>query len=738
LRAIGLAVSVLVAFVAAVLSVATVSLAPPGLKPRQLQIAGATTHVLVDPPRSMIVNPRAIRNDFDSLSTRTHLLGALMASDPVKELIAQRAGLDPDRIASISHITVNVPATLKQPDSEQRANDILLSHEPYRIDVQAKAVTPVIDVYTQAPTTAEAERLADAAAGGMREYLRLLAVRQGTDPSDQVRLEQLGAARGALINGGAGVQIAGLTFLVVFGLASGLLWAASRLRRLRRGIPMTEPATAQPLPRAAGGAPRLRPRWQGGGSALVAAAALPADVILPRPLPAWTTRLRISRERLRALVDHGGDWPRTTRLLPWGIALFLAILWLVPFNQIALTASLPIDLKFDRLVLPFIAGLWVLALAAGGPGAPRVRATWMHLGLAVFVAISCLSVVLDARWLNQTLEFDLGMKKLTLLAAYGAFFLMMSSIVRRSEVRAFIKYTLVLAVICAIGTIWEYRFQYNVFYDGAAKLLPGFFQVGVAESSAVDEIGRRLVRGPAELGLEAVAMLSMALPIALVGIMHAGRWRDRILYGLAACLLMAAAISTYRKSALMAPISIGLTLAYFRRRELLKLAPLGVILLVVVHVLSPGAFGSIALQLNSNRLGVATVSDRAADYDAVRPDLWTNLAFGRGYGTYDHTSYRILDSEILSRVIEVGVLGLIAYMFMIVSVVIAARAVIRARDPTWSPVALACAAAAVAFLVLSFLFDVMAFPHVPYLLLSLAGLLAVVVAPVEGEDAWSS
>ena len=736
MRAAGLAVSVLVGLVAAVLSVATVSFAPPGLKPRQLQIAGAAAHVLVDPPRSQIVDPRLIRNDFDSLATRTHLLGALMATEPVKELIARRARIDPDQIASVSRITVNVPATLKQPDSEQRANDILLSHEPYRIDVQAKTVAPVIDVYTQAPTTAEAVRLADAAAGGLSEYLRRLALRQGADPAGQVRLEQLGAARGAVINGGAGVQIAALTFLVFFGLACATLWTASVFRRRRRGTPAAAPASEPARPAAGGGATLLRPGWHAGPT-LTSAAALPADVVLPQ-LPSWSWRFGISRERLRAMASHGGDWPRTTRLLPWGIALFLAILWLVPFNQIALTASLPIDLKFDRLVLPFIAGLWVLALAAGGPGAPRVRLTWMHVGIAVFVAIACLSVVLDARWLNQTLEFDLGFKKLTLLAAYGAFFVMMASVVRRSEVRVFMKYTLLLAVICAIGTIWEYRFQYNVFYDGAAKLLPGFFQVGVAEPSAVDEIGRRLVRGPAELGLEAVAMLSMALPIALVGIMHTKRWRDRILYGLAACLLMAAAISTYRKSALVAPLSIGLTLAYFRRRELLKLAPLGVVLLVLVHVLSPGAFGSIALQLDSNRLGVATVSDRAADYDAVRPDLWTNLAFGRGYGTYDHTSYRILDSEILSRVIEVGVLGLIAYVFMIVCVVVAALAVIRARDPTWSPIALACAAAAVAFLVLSFLFDVMAFPHVPYLLLSLAGLLAAVVAPSESEDAWSS
>ena len=178
-------------------------------------------------------------------------------------------------------------------------------------------------------------------------------------------------------------------------------------------------------------------------------------------------------------------------------------------------------------------------------------------------------------------------------------------------------------MLCALGTIWEYRFHYNVFYalvgQAAARASS---RSGTTESSAVDEIGRRIVIGPGEISLEAAAMLSMGLPIALVGIMSSARWRGRLLYGLAASILMAGAISTYRKTALIAPVSAILTLAYYRRRELVRLAPLGVIVLVAVHLLSPGAFGAIAEQLHPTRLGaVSTVSDRTSDYDAVRPDV---------------------------------------------------------------------------------------------------------------------
>jgi hypothetical protein len=378
---------------------------------------------------------------------------------------------------------------------------------------------------------------------------------------------------------------------------------------------------------------------------------------------------------------------------------------------------------------------WVLALAAGGPDAPRVRITTLHLAIGAFLAVAATSVVLNAHELNRALEFELSFKRLLLLSSYVAMFVVIASVVRPSEVPAFLKFTLVLGVLCAIGTIWEYRYQYNVFYDLAERLLPGAFEVGNVDPTAVDGIGRSVTRGPAEHPLEATAMLTMALPIALVGLLGNRRRRDSLLYGLAACLLIAAAISTYRKSALLAPAAVVLTLICFRRRDILRLAPLGAVAGLLIHFLSPGAFGSILAQLRPDRLSVGTVSDRASDYDAIRPDLWSHLAFGRGYGSYDHHSYRILDSEVLGRLVETGLLGLLCFVVMVIAITVCARRPIRSRDAVASPAALAVAASAAAFLVVSFLYDSMGFPHGPYILLSLAAFLAVLVvqgrAPAE-------
>jgi hypothetical protein len=760
-RGLGTALCALVAIAAAVLSVNTVSLVAPGIHARQLEVAGASALIVVDRPRPLVSDQLATRGDYQTLQKRAVLLGSLMTSPPAMRHVARRARIEQRRIAVVTRITANVESVLTEPASERRTSDIRDSNLPYRLEVQPHPSLPGLNVYAQAPTVAEAQRLADSSVPGLLDYERELAAREGVAPKQMLRVRQVGRSRGAIINGGNKVMIAGLTFLFTFPMAAALLAVVTRIRRhgaLRpanrtRGARHDEErCQARPSPiglPARAAAPRAAsdPPMSGRQPSFGPVFSLAVPVSSGIAIAACTPRVRPARSALTAAsyraASAAGDWPRTTRLLPWMIAVMMAVVWLVPFNVIQLSVSLPIDLKFDRLILPFIIGTWVLALAAGGPYAPRIRMTWIHVGGLAIIALACLSLVINARYLNRTLEFDTSVKKLTLLVSYVSLFFIVASVVRATEVQAFMSYTLALAALCAIGTIWEYRFQYNVFYSLADQLLPGIFRVGTAESAAIDAIGRRVVRGPAELPLEAVAMLAIGLPLALVRLIGSIETRKRLMYGLAAGLMFAAAIATYRKSALIAPVSGILALAYFRRRELLRLAPIGVVVAVMIPILSPGALQAVAAQLSGKRLDVATVSDRSSDYDAVRPDVWTHLAFGRGYGSYEHASYRILDMELLRQLIEVGVLGLAAYLFMIGAIIGVARRPIRARGPTDAPVALAAAAAAVGFLVASTLFDVMSFPHAPYLLLFMAALLAAVVTARENENAqqaaaWSS
>ena len=681
-----------------------------------LQIATATTHVMVDAPASepSLAFQRALPQDVQTAVKHSELVGRVAVSPPVLDRVASLCGVPRSEVSGLARTTADVPLAFIEPDSERRASEIISSRSPYRLEVQGRPLmplvgspTPVFDVYTQAPTTAGAECLATGVVTSSNSYLRDLSQGQGK-ALGLVRLRPIGDVHGVVANGRAGLAIAVLTFLVVFGLAATVLcalivWRDRRLAADRAVAPYD----------------RAEPDQNGHRTD-------------PGPL---------DRLRSRLGSDYGADdrWPRTRRVLPWTLAVFIALIWLVPFNSLELNASVGIDMTLDRIVLPVVALFWGLALLAHGTIVPRLRLTWIHVALAFFLAVALLSVVLDARYLNQTLELDLSLKKLPLLVSYIAVFVLTASAVRRREVPAFLSLTLGLAVICAIGMIYEYRSNDNPFWNLSDGLLPGFSLSGQLDPEAtVDSIGRRIVRGPGETPLEAVAMLSLALPIALVRLVDAGRWRQRLMYALAACLLAAAVFATYRKSAMIAPAAIVLTLLFFRRKSLYKLAPLAMILLVTVMILAPGALSSVTDQFTrSDATTLPTVSDRSSDYDAIRPDVWSNLALGRGWGTYNHESYRILDSEILHRTIETGVIGLIAFLLIPVAVLATVRRSIRSPDRSTAQIAVIGAAAAVGFFVLALLFDVMSFPHVPYVFLYMAGLVTVVVGR-ESEPAAES
>ncbi|MGH3992368.1 MAG: hypothetical protein ACRDSN_07880, partial [Pseudonocardiaceae bacterium] len=88
-------------------------------------------------------------------------------------------------------------------------------------------------------------------------------------------------------------------------------------------------------------------------------------------------------------------WPHTTRFLPWMLALFLVLLFLVPINSVELKLPSPVDPHLDRYVLGGVLVVWVLVLALG-PTRPAVKRPGLFLGsVLAFVSIALLTVVLN-------------------------------------------------------------------------------------------------------------------------------------------------------------------------------------------------------------------------------------------------------------------------------------------------------------------------------------------------------
>ena len=258
-----------------------------------LTVAAATARVAVDFPNASIVARNAAPQDLQTLQKHAVLYGRLMTTPPVLADIARRANVPATELSSTIDLTGNFPVSFTQVGSEQHATELHNSTAPYRLELQASTIEPVLTVYAEAPSYDEAMRLAGSAVPGLQDYLRAQAATAGLPTSELPVLDELGPARGGVTNNHAKYVIAALTFITAFGLAYVLL-----LVLVRRPWRRQEPEEVSPQ--------RTQLSWRG-----------------------------------------AANWPHTTRLLPWLIAGLIVMFWLTPFDRIQLKASGPVNITLD-------------------------------------------------------------------------------------------------------------------------------------------------------------------------------------------------------------------------------------------------------------------------------------------------------------------------------------------------------------------------------------------------------
>src|SRR4051794_16063857 len=466
-----------------------------GLTPRNIEFATAKNQVLVDTDPSMLVDP----NSNWLGSTKLALTYTLyLKTDAAREAVGEAVGVHGDQVASSGPFSTlldrtNLATRLPQPPApEKRLYRLVIDVSPYR---------PLVTLYGQAPTTREAEAIADAA----RALLIHSVGKQQTTfevPDDaKVVLRPLGPTEGGLVNPGARLQLMGFVFALVMAVGLfGFGWMGRRRRRRELGS-------------------------------------------------AWTARPPVD------LIDEerpgSDDWPHTRRVMPWLLAGFVVMLFTLPFDAISLPINLPLDSKLDRVYIIPIALLWLCSVAVvTGPARPRIRLTRVHVAALAFFAVCCLSLALNREALINLGELQLGLKKLVLLATYLLFFVIAASTIRPREVPRYVTLMIVLAVIAAVGGILEYRLKINPFYQWTAKVLPVAIP---SDMFTRDSIGRISVYGPAGQPLELATMLGMMLPFALLRAIETPEKRRRMLYMLASGLMVAGAMATVRKTSFIAP-----------------------------------------------------------------------------------------------------------------------------------------------------------------------------------------
>jgi hypothetical protein len=657
------------------------------LHPRRLEMGAATAKVLVDAGESELTARPQVGANRSELAGQLAVTYALyLQGDQASSELGRALGLHGARVAASGPFTLLLGRTNLARRPAVPADPIPVDRA-YRLVLDVDGLNPVLTFYGQAPTAAGAVALVDDARSLLERHVATRRSSYRLGPEQAVLLRPLGPTVGGQVDGGARWQLMGAAFLLVLVLGGGLLLA----RKPRR--------------------PKL-------------------------PAP--------------AAAPVGDDWPHTTRLLPWALAGFVAMLFLVPFDALDLPIGLPLNSSLDRPLLVGLVGLWLASMAVlRGEARPRLRLTRVHFAVVAFFAVCCVGVALDGAALANMDEVTLVVKKLSLLASYLVFFFIVASALRAREVARFAVLIVVLGSIVAVATVVEYRWHYNVFYETWGKVMR---ITRPADLDAPDSIGRLTVYGPTSQPLELAALLAMVLPFAVMGAIDAGTRRRRLLYALATGLLLAGGLATSRKTSLVAPLGALALLAAYRPRAIARsLLGMGVVLVVVVHLVSPTALGSVLSQLEPGHVnGVLTTTDRTARYDAVAPDVMRHVLLGRGFASYDPHKYRILDNEYLGLLIGTGVVGVLAYAGILLAMMSLAHGTIRAwrrerrggrdsrgrdlsdgerhvrgsgREREPSSLALAALACIGVVALTSALFDVLSFPHVPYLLFFVAGMI---------------
>jgi hypothetical protein len=201
---------------------------PPNVESRQHTVGVGSVTALIDTPSSQVVDLGGeTGSDVVVLSSRATLLASLMTSAPLKDEIAERAGVAPGTLITPPPESTG-PASAIPPQAG--VSGALINEKDPRASI-LKAIVPMVGpgqlpmvaVETQAPSAAAAQRLAGEAIAVLKQHLESLATEEGIPAKRRLVVKQLGPARSETVRRGPGLILVVLLMLVVFGAGIGFI-----------------------------------------------------------------------------------------------------------------------------------------------------------------------------------------------------------------------------------------------------------------------------------------------------------------------------------------------------------------------------------------------------------------------------------------------------------------------------------------------------------------------------------
>ena len=414
------------------------------------------------------------------------------------------------------------------------------------------------------------------------------------------------------------------------------------------------------------------------------------------------------------------------KLLSWRslISLVILVILFIPMRRYTFPVTLPFELDPYRILVAFVLFGWTASLLADPT--VRLRRSGFEAPLLLILAASIASVVANGGRVSSV-GAEVA-KDLTFLLSYlVVFFLIVSVTIRRNQVDFLLKMIVGGGAILAGCAILESRTHFNPF-DHLSTVIP-ILQQQESTESVLDMRGFRAF-GSAQHPIALSAALVLLFPVSIYLVKRDGRRR----WWLATGLLLTGALATMSRTSVIMLLVVGLTFVLLRPREMRRLWPASIPALALVHFALPGTLGTLKQsffpsggllaqqQANAGFSGQGRLADLgpALDQWAQHP------LFGSGYGTrvlgLPGVDGQILDDQWLGTLLETGLLGFLAWLWLMLWCLRRFARAARADRSSRGWLMTALAASVASFGVGMIFFDAFAFIQVTLLFFILIGL----------------
>jgi capsular polysaccharide biosynthesis protein len=216
------------------------SLAPPKLESRKHEEGTAVVRMLVDTPRSQVVDVNPQGSEY--LGARANVLANVLVEGQIKTAIARNAGVPPRRLFAAAESATEPELTAT---SAEKHSHVLVTRV---LNSDAGDQLPIIEIEAEAPRTKTAAALANGAVESLRSHLESKATAEAVPEARRLFVVPLGAAQTSKVVRGAGPIVGFGAAVLIFGFFCGAILIASALANSWRAAAASEFGVVEPAP----------------------------------------------------------------------------------------------------------------------------------------------------------------------------------------------------------------------------------------------------------------------------------------------------------------------------------------------------------------------------------------------------------------------------------------------------------------------------------------------------------